>query len=240
MANADVYAPRRHSRRRGSLRPGDSEPRVLEAQSGRRYQGAVASHTDKVSEPAPEEVPRRVFSFQVSCMPCDYGSGSASDAVNVAAKPERFNSFHAALLMEKRDRPQHLAYMREYVNKRKDDRKSSALKRLGGACAHCGENEGLEFDHIDPETKLDNLSCFWRSTEPLFEAELAKCQLLCKPCHRIKSAEEARERRVIVHGTLNAYQRYGCRCDLCAANRRAYRRNLYETHRSKGKRGLLV
>ena len=71
------------------------------------------------------------------------------------------------------------------------ERREILQNHLGGKCVRCGATERLEFDHILKETKSytigSNLTCF--SIEELIE-EANKCQLLCRPCHIIKSHEE--------------------------------------------------
>ncbi len=61
---------------------------------------------------------------------------------------------------------------------------------LGGKCAHCGVSYPTcvyDFHHIDPSTKLYNVSTmvssFATKRDVLF-AELDKCLLLCANCHR--------------------------------------------------------
>lgn len=51
-------------------------------------------------------------------------------------------------------------------------------------CAMCGSKSGLTVDHIVPP----------RGNEELFFCP-GNLQTLCKPCHRIKTAIEIRERR---------------------------------------------
>jgi 5-methylcytosine-specific restriction endonuclease McrA len=66
--------------------------------------------------------------------------------------------------------------------------------RYQGRCAACGNPDYrvLDFDHLNPEEKIDSISglvsrgsSWWR-----IEEEIAKCQLLCANCHRIKTFEE--------------------------------------------------
>lgn len=105
-------------------------------------------------------------------------------------------------------------YMREYMLKRYYARIDDAKKRLGGKCAKCGAKEKLQFDHIDPITKLDTISNLWNYTKERLDAELSKCQLLCCACHEEKTLNDlGRVSAKNTHGTLSSY-RY-CRCDLC-------------------------
>ena len=71
-----------------------------------------------------------------------------------------------------------------------------AKERLGGACLDCGyskDTRALEFDHV-PErgSKRGNI------TEMVgrrgFEEELAKCDLVCANCHRIRTDERGQKR----------------------------------------------
>jgi 5-methylcytosine-specific restriction endonuclease McrA len=84
-------------------------------------------------------------------------------------------------------------YFRKYMLKRYHQRRDELINRLGGACLSCGSKQDLEFDHIDPESKLFSFGKKGSSValSKLLE-EIDKCQLLCIPCHRIKSSNEPR------------------------------------------------
>lgn len=61
-------------------------------------------------------------------------------------------------------------------------------------CVKCGITDVrvLEFDHVDPATKSFSIARGIASTlswENIL-AEIAKCQLLCANCHKIKTAEQ--------------------------------------------------
>ncbi len=64
-------------------------------------------------------------------------------------------------------------------------------------CSDCGNTfppECMDFDHMDPSTKLFNVSCAavsGRSVESVM-AEVAKCRLICANCHRIRTARQQR------------------------------------------------
>jgi hypothetical protein len=77
---------------------------------------------------------------------------------------------------------------REYVNNVKSE--------IGG-CEKCGWFEDsmyqcLEFDHINREDKLMNISemCLRRFSLGKIQKEIEKCQLLCGNCHKIKTLNE--------------------------------------------------
>lgn len=50
-----------------------------------------------------------------------------------------------------------------------------------GPCVRCGSTEDLQVDHKDPSQKVNHRVWSWSAERR--EAELAKCQVLCRPCH---------------------------------------------------------
>ena len=81
-------------------------------------------------------------------------------------------------------------YMRNYINKWRKKRREYAFNKLGGKCRECGSTDKLEFDHIDHNSKILNIARMWTASKIKFDAELAKCQLLCMDCHLIKKYNE--------------------------------------------------
>lgn len=66
----------------------------------------------------------------------------------------------------------------------------------GKSCLKCGSTTKLELDHIERGTK-DAILCkhpgdIWHWSNTRRDLELAKCQVLCKICHREKSNSESR------------------------------------------------
>lgn len=55
----------------------------------------------------------------------------------------------------------------------------------GKQCYRCGSTEKLQLDHRDPGLKVGH--SIWSWSRQRREEELAKCQVLCDPCHRWKS-----------------------------------------------------
>lgn len=98
----------------------------------------------------------------------------------------------------------------------RDERRILAYNLLGSHCVKCGVGGRLQFDHIDPSSKIANISELLSSSFSVFMAELKKCQLLCWPCHNEKTlADNGRTKASEQHGTLTAYSHGKCRCDLC-------------------------
>ncbi len=96
-------------------------------------------------------------------------------------------------------------YMRQYTRELIERLKLEAIIAAGGRCLDCGYSdishpEVFDFDHRDPASKHPRLRHSRRGTgialimlpESLREAELAKCDLLCAICHRIRTKRQAR------------------------------------------------
>jgi hypothetical protein len=104
-------------------------------------------------------------------------------------------------------------YFKDYMKARKQARRAKLIEMLGGCCVRCGTTEDLEFDHIDPATKRFNVcSDLTRAWDELV-AETLKTQLLCRPCHVAKGAEDRPE---TPHGR-HRYVYWQCRCEICRA-----------------------
>lgn len=86
------------------------------------------------------------------------------------------------------------------------------LEYLGGKCVKCDAIEDLHFDHIDPKTKSFDIKSNLTLNNPAVRAELDKCQLLCGPHHREKTAQE---QLGWTHGTNYAWMKKKCRCEIC-------------------------
>lgn len=76
--------------------------------------------------------------------------------------------------------------MREYQNTRRAALRAELKAMLGGRC-WCGRSEDLQFDHIDPTTKIFAIASGLDRPRAQLLAEVAKCQLLCRPHHIEKS-----------------------------------------------------
>ena len=69
---------------------------------------------------------------------------------------------------------------------------------LGGCGVRCGATEDVEFDHIDPSTKVFAVCAGLSKAWDVRVDEASKAQLPCKPCHVTKGAEDGPE---LKHGT---------------------------------------
>lgn len=103
---------------------------------------------------------------------------------------------------------------REYQKEWAARRREKWVLLMGGKCTHCGSDERLEFDHLDPTQKTSHRIWTWK--EERIAKELEKCQLLCRQCHQNKTAEE----RMPPHGTETRYSSHKCRCNLCKLARK--------------------
>jgi len=105
------------------------------------------------------------------------------------------------------------AYMRNYMQKRRDRRMTEAIKHLGGKCCRCPSTDNLQFDHKNPNTKRCNVSEMHSYSDKEFWAEVEKCQLLCGSCHTDKTLIDNGQSRA-THGSRRMYNN-GCRCQVC-------------------------
>jgi hypothetical protein len=72
-------------------------------------------------------------------------------------------------------------------------RRIEAFNFLGNMCAYCGATGNLEIDHRDWREKSFSVAKLWSIKREKFEAELRKCQALCKDCHATKTKLDLRE-----------------------------------------------
>lgn len=79
------------------------------------------------------------------------------------------------------------------TRKRNQDRRDKiAQYKLERGCSKCGYKDhhaALDFNHLDPSTKLFNIGPCASKPWHLIEAEMAKCEILCSNCHRIYTYE---------------------------------------------------
>ncbi|CAL9977399.1 HNH endonuclease [Vibrio phage D260] len=59
-------------------------------------------------------------------------------------------------------------------------------------CTDCGEENPivLEFDHVDPNNKSDNISNMMSKSWENIKEEIDKCEVVCANCHRIRTAKQ--------------------------------------------------
>lgn len=137
-----------------------------------------------------------------------------------------------------RSQEEYNAYMAEYMKGWYERRHAEALEQLGGKCVRCGTTENLEIDHIKAETvdrrMRNGRGGMWTVSEERFQAELAKCQLLCHDCHRKKTRENGEtggghnkiQDDAYQHGTARMYHYKKCRCKWCIKAGMLYKKKL--------------
>jgi hypothetical protein len=126
----------------------------------------------------------------------------------------------------------------ECTRKNRRKKRDAWIASQGGKCTKCGSRESLQIDHIDPALK--SFEIHFAIKADILKKELEKCQPLCSPCHKKKTAKEiasifphgteegyltcrckvctdAHYNRptIVPHGTANGYGHYHCRCNEC-------------------------
>ena len=79
----------------------------------------------------------------------------------------------------------HRKYGLQWIRQRRDK-----WIQENGPCCKCGSWEQLEIDHIDPNTKEISIAKIWSFSEARRLTELAKCQVLCERCHKLKTSDD--------------------------------------------------
>lgn len=75
--------------------------------------------------------------------------------------------------------------------------------KLKSGCVDCGYNarpEALQFDHVDPATKLFGIARGMTYSIEMIMAEIAKCEVRCANCHAIRSMREGHLGRPRIDG----------------------------------------
>lgn len=101
---------------------------------------------------------------------------------------------------------------REYQREWKAKRRAEWFE--GKSCVLCGSTDELQIHHADKDQKDEHKVWSWAKERG--DQELAKCVVLCGPCHRGHHANEQRKPPP-PHGTTNRYRSrtYPCRCTEC-------------------------
>lgn len=120
-------------------------------------------------------------------------------------------------------------------------KKQELFDLLGGKCVQCGALNNLEFDHINWRTKEFTIGNAWgiKDKEKL-RRELNKCQLLCRSCHKVKTAQDQKEQKLmpVNHGTQYAWAKRKCKCSICLEARKEwYTKRNAKRRTSGGPRG---
>ena len=110
-------------------------------------------------------------------------------------------------------------YWSNYNLKRREEHRQILISFLGGRCIKCGSTDRLEFDHVDPLTKLFSIGANLASSIDKLMIEIKKCQLLCHDCH-----EDRHNKKEVEHGNGVAGKHH-CKCILCRTKRTEYDRN---------------
>jgi 5-methylcytosine-specific restriction endonuclease McrA len=86
--------------------------------------------------------------------------------------------------MDRHSQEKRKAYQRKYQLAWSRSRRLAWLK-ANGPCRQCGSRVRLEVDHVDPTRKVTHR--IWSLSPQRREAELRRCQVLCRRCHLTKT-----------------------------------------------------
>lgn len=123
---------------------------------------------------------------ETACVPC-----RAANSRRSATKrdPEYLREWVAS----NRDR------LRDYNRERRDRRLTFLNQAKSVPCADCGNRFPpvcMDFDHVRGEKKFSLSRAMTRSMEEVL-SEIAKCEVVCANCHRIRTAERASHTRTV-------------------------------------------
>lgn len=84
--------------------------------------------------------------------------------------------------------------LRSLRERRRADRHRDALRqiKIEKGCTDCGYRENhaaLEFDHLDGNQKINNVSSMIYLSWVRILSELEKCEVVCANCHAIRTQE---------------------------------------------------
>jgi hypothetical protein len=90
-----------------------------------------------------------------------------------------------AILRKRKARKRNSDLVKEY-------KKDKPCRDCGGLYAHYV----MDFDHIDPKTKLERVSRLANQSisAKRIKEEIAKCNLLCSNCHRIQTNRRSKSK----------------------------------------------
>jgi len=108
-------------------------------------------------------------------------------------------------IIAEKSRLRHLDTGRRCSLKSKSKRRGmiDAIKLKYG-CADCGYNEhacALDFDHVRGK-KLFAIASYITLAWPRIEKEIAKCEVVCANCHRIRTAQRRKKKSGGKHGRI--------------------------------------
>lgn len=130
--------------------------------------------------------------------------------------------------------PPRMTDFKDYQRNRAQQRIIMAREILGNQCVNCGSRENLEFDHVDPSSKVGNVSEIANWTLERFLGEVSKCQLLCSSCHTQKTNKENYELCPVTNQGW-----YRCPCGTCRERKRLYHTEYMRKYRQRKTNGLL-
>jgi hypothetical protein len=93
----------------------------------------------------------------------------------------------------KKNRPARLAYIRDYSAKKQAEKREHVMKLKEQPCMDCGQCyhfAAMDFDHRGEDEKKGSITDMMRNMRVTLKRlveEIAKCDLVCANCHRVRT-----------------------------------------------------
>lgn len=122
----------------------------------------------------------------------------AYDRKRYAENREQLNARQRAYYAENREA--RLAYIRDYSAKKQVEKREFIAELKSHPCHDCGGKFhacAMDFDHLEGESKIDSISTLMRNmrvTLKRLKEEVAKCELVCANCHRVRTYNRMMEK----------------------------------------------
>lgn len=98
-----------------------------------------------------------------------------------------------------RNKTKHVADVMRNTDRYRREAREFIARHKSVPCAECGRTfppECMDFDHVRGEKVADvSLLVAWNFSLRRLLAEIAKCEVVCANCHRIRTVRRRRERR---------------------------------------------
>jgi hypothetical protein len=106
----------------------------------------------------------------------------------------------------RRNRQKHIADVRDNARRYRARIRRVVREAKSRPCSDCGQRfppVAMDFDHVEEGTKVADVSYLatHRTSVEAVQAEIAKCEVVCANCHRIRTTGRSRSRTTLQKGS---------------------------------------